>query len=285
MSINKLDNEWTAFLKARALPKTDGIIEVSSPEPLKKYIDPVRLQTRLDRVQDMVFAKEEKEFLKLQGKFPNTFLTYISKQWPRAKVLVKGDELKVRVEGQLPYLALWEVPISIQIHDLWYMGIYNADTMDPNFVIGEGARRLQVKLDFLRNSGTRFVEAGVRMRYGWDWYSLVLQSLLGDARDLVLGTTNPTMAFAFSIPLLSYDDLLTGATPGVRVSATSVEELGRLAEEHSDSALVIQGVNAFEMAHLHSHFGDRLVFEWGTDLVSDVGPAGRSLPLVFDRAN
>lgn len=281
MTINKLDNEYIQYLRA-ASSEGDGVLEVSSPELLKKYIDPAKLQARLDRVQEMEYDKAQIEYLQTVGKFSDAFLKEIQAVPPRAIVLGKGDNLKVRVEGPKIHLALWEVPIAIQLHDLWYVGIFDADQMDPGFIIGEGARRLQTKLDYLRNSGVRFVEDGTRTRYTWDWYSLILQSLMGDARDLLLGTTNPAMAMAFALPLIAYDDSLTGATKGVRVSATSVEELSTLAGGHQDT-LVVSGVNAFEMAHLHSHLGDRLVFEWGSDLSADVGPAGRALPLAYHR--
>ena len=278
MSVNRLDNELSAFLRAQEVlgDDTHHQLEVSCATPLMKYVDPAKLQGRLGRVGEMKFLPAQVEYLGTTGRFTAEFLAWLeTNPWPNTRVLSKGKDLMVSVEGSPSELALVEVPISVQLHDLYYVGIFNENDLNANMIVGEGIRRLQTKLDLLRNCGVRFYEAGTRSRYGFDWHSLLLQVILGDASELLLGTTNVGIAMSYGLRPF------TAADVGAILGPTSVREMESMLEGNPGATLVVSGVNAFEIAHLHSHFGDRLVFEWGADLTSDMGPAGRSLPLSF----
>jgi len=283
--VNRLDNEYSAFLRSQELygDNSKHVLEVSCATPLRKYIDPGRLRVRLDRVQEMKLTDAQGQYLGVVGQFTPEYLKWLnSNPWPRARVLVKGNGLKVKVEGTLAELILWEAPISIHLHDLYYVGIFTENELNADMIVAEGTRRLLTKMDLLRNSGVRFTEAGTRYRYGFDWQSLVLQVLIGDGGELLLGTTNALIAMSYGLKPVAHG--LTDSNLGAMLDTTSIGEIEGMLEEHPEfgpGSIVVRGINAFEMAHLHSHFGDVLSFEWGADLTADMGPAGRSLPLSF----
>lgn len=303
MSVNRLDNDFLAFLKAQArFPKTDQVtMNVTSVTKLKRYIDSAKLQARLDRVAEFRIAPAQIEYLAVTKRFTDEFLVWLAKmQMPLTKVMERDDHLRVTVKGTRAEMELWKAPISIQTHELYFNGVFATNELDGN-VVGEGVRRFQVKMDLLRNSGVRFVDSGSSVRYSFEWYALLMQVLLGDAPDLILGTTNTHFAMTHGLRPVAYLDdeglasdwqagevlplsAFTLESGGARMPMASVKGIEKVLKDHPQlegKTLVVSGVNAYEMAHLRSHFGPQLVFEWGADLTSDMGPAGGVLPLSF----
>jgi hypothetical protein len=192
---------------------------------------------------------------------------------PPTSVLMKDDVLRVRSVGSLRDVRLWVAPISAQLHELYYESQVEQYGLDTGSLYLEGVRRFQVKSDFIRNSGARIVEAGMRYRFGFTWYVSLFTTLRGDLPDLFIGTTNVYLGMAHALPIWSGDS-------HARTDETSVVGLERVLSSMSEGEeLIVHDVNAMQIAHLHSHFGSRLIFEWGADLMADMGPVGAILPL------
>ena len=278
MGINRFDNDYAAYLggqeEFRRDPTATGVLIVESTTPLTKHVDPMKLQSRMDRLAEMRYEKAHLQYLGTLNKFDASYLEHLDAEPPLVRVLAKDSRIKVVVEGLRSDLPIWETPVSEQIRDLYYAGVMQADGLDLDALVGEGIRRFQVKGDMLRNSGVRFVEAGTRFRYGFKWHSLLITLILGDMHDLLLGTTNLGMAMAFGL-----DPVANLAPDVVRIAGPSVRELEALYDGEG-RPIVVTGVNAFQMAHLFGHFGDRITFEWDRDLTGDMGPAGTFLPLI-----
>lgn len=275
MTVNRLDNEFGAFLKAQELWKEDpdvsGRLEVRVGIPLKDKVDPAKLQGRLDRIAEFEFEPVFSEYLKLQDLDP-AFLEFLeTAAVPHPRVLARENDVMVRVDGRRSDLPLWEVPIANQLHDLFFATMIAEQNLDGDVLVMEGVRRFQHKADLLRGSSVAFAEAGTRWRYSYDWYDLMIKVILGDLPNLITGTTNPWFALGHGLKVTNNQGI-------PRLSAPSVKEI----EASSDDPVVVSETNAYEMAHLHSHFGNRLIFEWGSDLTSDMGPGGIPLPLTFE---
>lgn len=274
--MDRLDNEYQAFKASKEFwmedPKTKARLEVTSSIPLRKHIDPVKLQSRLDRFNEARFEDFQKDYVgTLLGTEYANYLDNLN--LAKVKVLAKKDDIKVVVEGPACELPLWEVPISIQIHDLYNGSVlqeFNEGVFDFDNLVLEGTRRFQVKADLIRNSGARFVEAGTRWRYNYDWHSFLMGLFLGDLSNLVVGTTNLSFALTFGLTPIVNDDVKSIESP----SLIEIEKL-------LPGPIVVKRVTAFEMAHLNSHFGDELIFEWDSDLASDIGPLGNILSLDY----
>lgn len=276
MNTTRFDNELTTYLQAQEKflkdPKEEATLTIGSPSLLGRFVDPQKLQGRLDRLAEMRYEKAHLQYLATLEKFDQDFLDHLNDEPPQVKVLAKENKMKVIVEGFREDLPLWEVPIMLQIRDLYYTGALQADNLDYDALVGEGVRRFQVKGDMLRHSGVRFVEAGTRYRYGYEWHALLFQLMIGDMGELLLGTTNLAMAMAFALKPV---DNLAGV---LRIESPSVSDLENLVDTEP-RPIVVTGLNAFQMAHLYGHFGDHITFEWDRDLTGDMGPMGTFLPL------
>jgi len=275
--INRLDNEYPAYIAAQESfltdPGANGVLEVTSPIHLLEFVDPKRLQGRFDRIAEMRYDTVFVQYLESLGMDSGFVKHLVAGDQSIMKVFAKGADVKIRVEGLKTDLLLWEVPISIQIRELYYNAVAEAENLDVNALVIEGARRFQVKGDMLRNSRVKFVEAGTRYRYSSEWHSLLLQIVTGDMGDLLLGTTNLAMALAFALTPIANEDAFKVASP-------TVQELEALVNSES-RPIVVTGTNAFQMAHLYGHLGNQVSFEWDQDLTGDMGPAGAYLPLDF----
>lgn len=273
-TIDRLDNEYPAFLRAQeAFGNPEQVkMEVTSSLLLRRYINPQRLQGALDEVQDATLSTAQREYLMLTGEFSESFLDYLETGLPSVKVMANLNEIKVVVEGTRSDVIQWEALIGVALHNQYYKGVIVLDRLNPDALIGESVRRLRAKGDMLRASGARFVEAGTRYRCDAEWYSWLVEMLIGDLGDSLLGTTNLFMAMSTGLTPWAHLDQKT------LVERPSVEALGNLVDDAA--TVVVTGANAFQIAHLASHFeGTNLVFEWGEDLVSDTGAARTHLDL------
>lgn len=280
MSTNRLDNEIEMFLKAQESWKSDssgtGRLEVRCPLPLKDKLDAAKLQGRLDRTSELKFEPSEVDYLATTKLFEEPFLQVLRDHiLPMTRVMSRGEDVMVRVDGAIWELPMWEVPISNQIHDLYFSGIRADNGLSDDMLVVEGIRRLQHKADMLRMSGLVFTEAGTRWRYTWDWYEMITSVMIGDFPNLIEGTTNPWTAMKNGLGVISRRE----EDKWLRVELPTADVLARVREE-TDQPIVVTGVNAFEMAHLSSHVPE-VSFEWGADLTADMGPGGIPLPLTF----
>lgn len=278
MSTNRLDNEYQAFLRSQELWKKDpdatGRLEVKCGIPLKDKLDPVKLQGRLDRTADHKWEPGLLDYLATLDKIEPEYVKYLEdQQTPLPVVRARANDIMVRVDGKKCDLPLWEVPISNQTHDLYFNQIVAENNLDPEVLVLEGVRRFQHKADMLRGSNFVFVEDGTRWRYAWDWYDLLITIILGDIPNIIVGTTNPWMGLAHATPVVNY--------PVPKYHRLKNPSVDQIEKSSGHGQIVVSGANAYQMAHLNSHF-EGLIFEWGADLTSDMGPGGTSLPLSFE---
>lgn len=287
MTANPLDQEFNAFCVAQSrLEQGDGSLLVHSTNPLRRYIDPARLQARLDRFQQLPFPAASVQYLRGTKAFTEELLAALTIPLPPVKVLSKDENIRVRVSGPLFQLVLWEHHISGQYHELFAKGIIQEHDLLEDALINEAIRRLQTKGDLIRSCGVRFVESGSSFRPHFGWYSAILPTLLGDMPDQLLGTTNVLAAMSYGLSPLTLTPEFSGGPMGIHTDGimdypTSVQKVAEVLDA-TPGILAITGARAYEMAHLDSHFGDRLVFGWGADLTADMGPVGTRLPLSFD---
>jgi hypothetical protein len=277
MSFTRIDNDYLCFLEAqeqfRSDPKARGTLEItSSAGRLLEYIEPMKLQGFLDRIAEFRFEKSMRQFLEQLGDLDSEFLDHLTAgEDSNIRVLSKGADLKVSIEGLIADLLMWIVPAETQMRELYNATVADVQGLDLDNLVREGVRRFQVKGDWLRNAEARYVDAGTRFRYSYEWHSLLLQMAIGDQHDLLLGTTNVGMAMAFGLPLVANRE-------DRRVHSPSVRELESILEEEG-KPVVVTGVNGFQIAHLYGHVGDSVTFEWDRDFTGDMGPSGRFLPL------
>src|SRR4051812_46183562 len=120
---NILNNDLSAFLKAdKLMGKGDGVMHVTASQPLRVYIDPKRLQPRLDRIAEYKFDPVYREYMEALKVFTPEFVDFLGTPYPDARVLSRGDAVRVEVTGSLASIELWKHPISAQLHQLHYAG-------------------------------------------------------------------------------------------------------------------------------------------------------------------
>lgn len=279
MVVNRLDTELDTFFRAQAATGTDQLT-VECTEPLRKFVDPVKLQARLDEFAQIKFKSPEIQYLSLVPELETDFVGSLQDETlPRPKVSEKDGFIRVVVSGPRRLLCEWEHATSVIIHNLFATGTVEAYDLDFNTIFGEGVRRLQRKLDLVRNAGVRWVEAGSRYRMFDQFYAMLIPTILGDCPDQLYATTNAWMALSHGItPFSTHAPSLTKDVFDDIIDADVA-----LSKPTFDTALV-RAPNAFAMAHLVAHAGQsagNLLFEWGSDLTADMGAIRGALPLSF----
>jgi nicotinate phosphoribosyltransferase len=154
------------------------------------------LRVRLDELTGSRFSPDDVDRLRRLGLFTDAYLDALpSVGLPDVEFDVRDGHLELTYEGPWHEAIFLETPVLATVTEL-YQQRFPASPV-------EGERRLDAKILHLRkNPGLRFMEFGTRRRYSEAWQRHVLERLLEEVPDAVLGTSNVGLATEFGIPSL-----------------------------------------------------------------------------------
>lgn len=187
----------------------------SRDQLFSRYVEPGQLQRRLDSIREMGFSGQEIQHMagiEVDGSklFTERYLGYLRGLiLPRPIVYTdeRGD-VRVTVTGEAPAVTLWETIVLSEKNELYYRGMFNDSPEDYWRAIQEGYRRLGEKIITMQeynsnlSSGVApltFADFGTRRRFSGDWHQQVIEKLIADAPDLLVGTSNVGLANKFGI--------------------------------------------------------------------------------------
>lgn len=276
MSAHFLDTDLSSFLLAQhrlrgPARKVDFQVRVLGGI----LLDLSELQSQLQRVSQLNLDDVSREYLSVLKIFDDRFFSMASEPLPVPEVEIDDGAVVIRVVCSAVHSAMWWPRLSAILHGLHFDRQLERHGLDRESLYVEGIRRFQTKLDMVRGSGLKFVEAGTSVRPDFDWQSAIVVALMGDVPKQLIGTTNPYFGLTFGLPVVS-------TMVGMVVGPPDVRDRRRVAAERaleSDGRILVNGANAYQMAHLHAHLGDRVLFEWSGDLVADLGPVDCSMSL------
>lgn len=156
------------------------------------------LKKCVDEMAQLKLTKNEKKFL--LETCPYLDLPYIDflegyRYDPaEVKIVQKGEELEVTVEGLWYRTILWEVPLLALISELHYA--IKSLERDSNEEVVENTLDKAKRLNRL---GVTFAEFGTRRRHSYKVHDLVVSSLIDSHSTKFIGTSNVHFAMKYGV--------------------------------------------------------------------------------------
>lgn len=173
---------------------------------LLDYVDPVSLQARFDQLRSTGFQADELEHLAgltdMSGRhlFTPGYLDYLNNGVLPAVEIGMGEDLEVTAKGEWPLVSFWETIVMNEISEAYFDGLTGVQNIDVEDVYREGDRRLDEKIAVLQaNPGIKLAEFGTRRRFSLRWQQHVIERLLSECPENVIGTSNVGLARKYGI--------------------------------------------------------------------------------------
>lgn len=176
---------------------------------LVDHIDAIGLQERFDLLRERGFARAEIDFLaditNSEGEqvFSDEYLEYLqTNELP--EVTVRYDEeiedLAIETTGPWAMVSFWETVVMSEVNEAYFDGMLRGHGFGTLDVYEEGDRRLTEKIKILRdNPDIKFSDFGTRRHFSLRWQMHVIDRLLAECPDNIIGTSNVGLAEKFGI--------------------------------------------------------------------------------------
>ena len=176
-------------------------------ERLADYIDPNDLQARLDTIRERGFNETELTYLagivNTTGErvFYDSYLDHLrTADLPPAQVTMENNDIMVTATGTWSTVTFWETVVMSEINEAYFEGMVHAEGIDVFELYNEGERRLNEKIAILQeNPDIKIADFGTRRHFSHRWQRYVLERLLAECPDNVIGTSNVALAQAYNI--------------------------------------------------------------------------------------
>ncbi|OHA47652.1 MAG: nicotinate phosphoribosyltransferase [Candidatus Terrybacteria bacterium RIFCSPHIGHO2_01_FULL_48_17] len=198
---------WKCF---RSFPVTYGFTNRTKDVALSAHINQERLQDEFAYVRGRAhFSNEELNWLRRNPIFSEDFIRFLGRHieherypldLPPVQAITERNTLTIKTTGDWPQTILWETIVLSIVNELYYRDLITTQRLSQRRLWREGERRLLEKIATLkRHPEVKFVEFGTRRRFSRKWQKRVLEILLAEIPDQVLGTSNVLLAKEFEI--------------------------------------------------------------------------------------
>ncbi len=168
------------------------------------YVDAEQLQAKLDWRREFGFDQSELDYfagLKLadgRPTFSDAFIDYLSlNQLPKVEVSYDPeiDDLAIETTGPWSMVTFWETVVMSEVNEAYFEGYIRQNNIDVFELYDEGERRLQAKIDILKeHPDIKFSDFGTRRHFSLRWHKYVTERLVAECPDNFLGTSNIEIA-------------------------------------------------------------------------------------------
>ncbi|XCI75535.1 MAG: nicotinate phosphoribosyltransferase [Flavobacteriales bacterium] len=156
------------------------------------------LRAILDTMVQLKLTAEEQHYLEEHCPYLDpTYLDFLRgyRYDPsEVKIVQKGDDLKVFIEGLWYRTILWEVPLMAVISELYY-GLTNARRLSDDEVV----TITQEKIYKYKAMKVHIAEFGTRRRHSYKVHQLVLKTLREEGKGCFIGSSNIHLAHYFNV--------------------------------------------------------------------------------------
>ncbi len=173
--------------------------------PLGRLIDEGRFREELDHVRSLTFRMRELAYLKRQGTYLPGYINYLSTfKLPPYDLKYEGEQFSLKVTGTWPETIFWETLILTIQMSLYCESVLKRDGLDLRAVWREGERRLLNKTSLLSSytSVVRLIDFICRRPFSVPWHKNVLEILMQEIPNILVGTSNVYLAWKNDIPAL-----------------------------------------------------------------------------------
>lgn len=184
-----------------------------STELLSKYVTPDELTARLDTLRSGWQPEEVAYLAGLtaqdgRAQFSEEYLDFLmDNDLPPVDVsLDDTGELAVTTTGPWPLVTFWETIVMSSINELYYKNKLAETGANIDDLYAEGDRRLSEKIALLKeHPDIKFSDFGTRRRFSYEWQHHVIERLIQEIPESIVGTSNIYLANAHGIsPIGTY---------------------------------------------------------------------------------
>lgn len=184
-----------------------------SGEKLSRYVSPKELSARLDVLRSGWQPEEIAYLAGLiaqdgQAQFSKEYLDFLmDNELPPVDVsLDENDELAVKTTGPWPLVTFWETIVMSSINELYYENKLAETGKNLDDLYKEGDRRLDEKIAVLKqHPAIQFSDFGTRRRFSYEWQHHVIDRLIREVPENIVGTSNIFLAHEHGIaPIGTY---------------------------------------------------------------------------------
>jgi nicotinate phosphoribosyltransferase len=176
---------------------------------LADYINLDDLRARLDEFRENGWSQDELEYLadlrKSDGAqvFGPEFVEYLAThELPPVSVTYDEaiDDIAVNTTGVWPMVTFWETVVMSEINEMYFENYLLAKEINPLEVYEEGDQRLSEKIAILQqNPNIKFADFGTRRHFSLRWQKYVLERLIKECPENIVGTSNVALARSLDI--------------------------------------------------------------------------------------
>jgi nicotinate phosphoribosyltransferase len=176
---------------------------------LADYVNLDNLRARLDKFRENGWSQDELEYLAdLRNSdgaqvFGPEFVEYLAThELPPVSVAYDEatDDIAVNTTGAWPMVTFWETVVMGEINEMYFENYLLANDVDPLEVYEEGDQRLSEKIAVLRqNPKIKFADFGTRRHFSLRWQKYVLERLIKECPENIVGTSNVALARSLDI--------------------------------------------------------------------------------------
>ena len=191
------------------IPVMYGFKNRTAGTNLADYIIKEELDEELNHIRSLRFSVQDRWYLHHSwqmnqikpGLFSNAFITSLEGlELSPVEIRKENGTYAIEVSGLWPCAIWWETMVLAVLNELYCRSaLQQAGVWRPT-ARKEGERRLLEKVKLLKeNPDIKFVEFGTRRRFSQEWQRRVLEILLEEVPNQVLGTSNVALAREFNI--------------------------------------------------------------------------------------
>jgi nicotinate phosphoribosyltransferase len=176
---------------------------------LLDYVDPNDLAQRFADIRGRGWQASELDYLgglrniRDQTVFKTEYITYLQDNpLPPVELTIdsESNDLAITTTGPWALSTFWETVVMSEINEAYFEGYVRAHNLDPFDVYDEGNRRLDAKIAVLQaNPDIKFADFGTRRHFSLRWQQHVIERLLAETPDSIVGTSNVALANKYSI--------------------------------------------------------------------------------------
>ena len=298
MIISKLDNELSQLLKAQITflnnPEAQATLSISLQEgQLADFIDEKSLKREIEDLCDLKMVAGEIAFLDSIGRLKKEFVSYFNKNRYVIPKIVKNKGVieEISVTGNLVDLILLEFPLVCVIREHVIYRQIEMDRISYDSFMNEAIRRLQTKIDIIRECNLNLYLGADIDRVSYDWAAVVMMLLIGELKESVVGTNHLLTAFVLDLPTEAFlndkmwlehwdkkDIALDIADSDGWWGARVPPNPSLIFDKPKDFKLLIDGSNLYNAMHFVQHNPDRnIIIELDKGLLDDFGYTWKEL--------
>lgn len=174
---------------------------------LAEYVDVVELQTRLDARRNGWNPEEIAYLASLTHQngdavFSEEYLDYLTDNpLPSVDVILDEDgDIAIDSSGTWPMVTFWETVVMSEVNELYFENMVRQERLNLFDIYKEGDSRLTDKIAKLQSRpDIKFADFGTRRRFSYRWQQYVLERLLTECPDNIVGTSNVYLANKFDV--------------------------------------------------------------------------------------